>query len=57
MKKCKTCRWWQKMRAGESETCNCEESEFRFDEMDAECNCVHWSQRLEQDGDATWYME
>lgn len=54
---CKTCRYWQKVKAEEEQTCNCVDSDMRFDETDAEYGCNHWEMALEQDGDATWFME
>lgn len=56
-RRCETCRYWQKVKAGESETCNNVDSDMRFDETDANYSCSHWEQTLEQDGNATWYTD
>lgn len=54
---CKRCRWWQKVKVDAEPTCNCVDSDNRFDETDAEYSCNHFAQEVEQDGDATWYLE
>lgn len=55
--KCQNCRWWKRIDLKKDEVCTNEESEQRFDETHKDYCCLLWSQKLEQDGDATWYME
>ena len=55
--KCQNCRWWQRIDLKKDEVCTNEESEQRFDETHKDYCCFLWEQKLEQDGDATWYME
>ena len=38
-------------------TCNNVDSDMRFDETDEEYSCSHWQPEIEQDGDATWFLE
>lgn len=55
--KCQNCRWWQRIDLKKDEVCTNEESEQRFDETHKDYGCPLWEQRLEQDGNATWYMD
>lgn len=55
--RCENCRWWQRNKLDEEQTCNCVDSDMRFDETDKEYSCNHWSPEIEQDGDATWFID
>ena len=54
---CRTCRWWQTEDYTMDRKCNNVDSDMRFDETDEEYSCSHWMPEIEQDGDATWYLE
>lgn len=56
-RKCKTCRWWYKESLTNGEVCVNGDSEEVAEFTDAEFSCKWWQPQLEQDGDATWYME
>lgn len=53
---CETCRWWQRLRVETEPCCYNVDSDMRFDRTDANYSCNHWGQKLEQDGNATWYF-
>ena len=54
---CGTCHWWQKIKASEPRSCNCVDSDNRFDYTAEDYSCNKWQQTLEQDGEATWYID
>lgn len=56
-RKCKTCRWWFKESLTSGEVCVCGDSEEVAELTDENFSCRHWLPKLEQDGDATWWME
>ena len=56
-RKCKNCRWWYYEDWTKGHVCVNGDSEEVAEFTDAEFSCRHWQPQLEQDGDATWYME
>lgn len=56
-RECETCRWWHKVKANEPEICNNVDSDNRFDTTAKDYSCNKWSPQIEQDGDATWWMD
>lgn len=56
-RKCKTCRWWYREDITHGEVCVNGDSEEVAEFTDADYSCRHWMPKLEQDGNATWFME
>lgn len=56
-KKCKTCRWWYKENIERGHVCVNGDSEEVAELTDENFSCKFWLPKLEQDGDATWFME
>lgn len=56
-RRCETCRYWQMNRVEEGKTCNRVGSDMRFKATDADYSCSLWIPEIEQDGDATWFLE
>ncbi len=54
---CENCRWWQRNKVDSERECFNVDSDVRFTQTDADYSCNHWEQALEQDGNATWYIE
>lgn len=45
------------MKVDQDEICTNEDSDNRFDETHKDYGCEKYEIRLEQDGNATWYMD
>lgn len=56
-RKCSSCRWWQLEHIDRGHVCVNADSEEVAEFTDDDFSCKWWEQMLEQDGDATWYME
>lgn len=55
-RRCKNCRWWQRIDLSKDEICTNEDSEQRFEETHKDYGCFHWEHPLEQDGWVTWIL-
>lgn len=54
---CGNCRYWQRDKVGEPESCRNVDSDNRFDTTDESYSCNHWGAEVEQDGNVTWGMD